>query len=860
LAILIATLFGPISARADTDLVIGGQARIAYANGDDVRLRESPAFNGTLIRYIPEGSVVDVLDGPAEGDEGSLWFEVAFDGDMGYVVSDYLALLRGEDEVAANSVVAADAGDVVGSALIANTSNDGVRCRTEPSSGGAVITVVPEGTWVELTGASAGGWQPINCGGQSGFVSDRYVSYDGSGTDNVGDGNAVGAQTAEAGATFGAASATGAATVSGTNGDGVNCRSSASTSGNVITILSEGSNVSLRGDPRGDWQPVICAGSNGYVSSQFLDVGDGTSDGGSGDAGGDDATGEAVVDGTNGDGVNCRTRARANSSVIVILPEGADVTLRGGASDGWQPVFCGGSQGFVSSQYLSTGGGGGGGGDDDGDDGGSGEVTGEATVTGTGNGLRCRSRASFDSSVITVLFDGDGVSLRGNVSGDWQPVVCSGSNGFVFADYLDYAGSGGGDDGGDGGSGPFAVGATVVVDGTNGDGVRLRSSASANGSIVMVVAEGQTATVISGSTNSWVAVTYKSTSGFISATYLAASSGGGGGDDGGDDDGGGSGGLSVGDNARTTADLNLRYDPRMSAGVAAVAPSGTIVRITGGASSGFYAVDWDGLSGYMSGDYLRYTDEDATDRGGSGDDDGIIIDEPDDNGGGSSGSAIVDYAMQYVGYPYVWATHGPSSFDCSGFTYWVVLNTLGVNISPGTAAQINYGTPISRGSIQPGDLIFFQNTYTWGLSHVGIYIGGGKFVHAENESTGVVVSDLAPATTPRAGTAPAAWGSPRASDTVRTNRGRAAGDSRPPSCIRGGSMQGRESRHDGTGDHRRRRRWAGHGPSILSAAPRPGYHAGRPVPTVDVRRGRCPCGVPTGNVAGRDVRVARTRG
>ena len=729
LAILVATLFGPISAKADTDLVIGGQARIAYANGDDVRLREAPGFTGTLIRYIPEGSVVDVLDGPAEDDEGSLWFEVEFDGDTGFVVSDYLALLQGEDEVAANSVVAADAGDVIGSALIANTSNDGVRCRTEPSSGGAVITVVPEGTWVELTGAATGGWQPINCGGQGGFVSDLYVSYDGTGTDNVGDGG-VNVQTAAAASSSG--TVTGAATVSGTNGDGVNCRSSASTSGNVITILSEGSSVSLRGDSLGDWQPVVCAGSNGFVSMQFLDIGGG---GGSGDTGGDEATGEAVVDGTNGDGVNCRTRASSSSSVIVILPEGADVTLRGGASDGWQPVFCGGSQGFVASQYLSTGGGGGGG-----DDSGSGEVTGEATVTGTGNGLRCRTGASFDSSVITVLFDGDGVSLRGNVSGDWQPVVCSGSNGFVFAGYLDYDGSGGGDGGGsDGGSGPFAVGATVVVDGTNGDGVRLRSSASTNGSIVMVVREGETATVISGSTSSWVAVTYKGTSGFISATYLAASSGGG--DEGGGDDGGGSVGLSVGDNAQTTADLNVRYDPSMSAGVAAVAPSGTVVRITGGASSGFYAVNWDGLSGYMSGDYLRYTDADLDERGGSGDEE--IIDVPDDGGGGgSSGNAIVDYAMQYVGYPYVWATHGPSSFDCSGFTYWVVLNTLGINISPGTSAQINYGTPISRGSIQPGDLIFFQNTYTWGLSHVGIYIGGGQFVHAENESTGVVVSDL----------------------------------------------------------------------------------------------------------------------
>ena len=98
--------------------------------------------------------------------------------------------------------------------------------------------------------------------------------------------------------------------------------------------------------------------------------------------------------------------------------------------------------------------------------------------------------------------------------------------------------------------------------------------------------------------------------------------------------------------------------------------------------------------------------------------------------------------MQYLGYPYVWATHGPSSFDCSGFTYWVVLNTLGIDISPGTSAadQLRHAGQSQLASA--GDLVFFQNTYTWGLSHVGIYIGNGKFIHAENESTGVVISDL----------------------------------------------------------------------------------------------------------------------
>ncbi len=145
----------------------------------------------------------------------------------------------------------------------------------------------------------------------------------------------------------------------------------------------------------------------------------------------------------------------------------------------------------------------------------------------------------------------------------------------------------------------------------------------------------------------------------------------------------------------------------------------------------------------MSGDYLSKTSAALSTRGGSGTPGGSNGGSPGgSSSGGATGNAIVDYAMRYLGYPYVWATHGPSSFDCSGFTYWVVLNVLGRDIGAGTWTQVSAGTSVSRNSLQPGDLVFFQNTYTTGLSHVGIYIGNDQFIHAENESTGVRISDL----------------------------------------------------------------------------------------------------------------------
>jgi len=203
--------------------------------------------------------------------------------------------------------------------------------------------------------------------------------------------------------------------------------------------------------------------------------------------------------------------------------------------------------------------------------------------------------------------------------------------------------------------------------------------------------------------------------------------------------------LSNGDHARVTTSLNLRYSPSFTGGVAAVVPPGTIVLITGTPKSGFYPVNWDGLKGYMYTSYLSKTSAGLSDRGGSASDGGSDDSSGDsgNSGGGSkTGNSIVSYAMQYKGYPYVWATHGPGSFDCSGFTYWVVLNVLGINIGAGLWTQVAAGTPVSRNALQPGDLVFFQNTYTWGLSHVGIYIGNGQFIHAENESTGVTISSL----------------------------------------------------------------------------------------------------------------------
>ena len=87
----------------------------------------------------------------------------------------------------------------------------------------------------------------------------------------------------------------------------------------------------------------------------------------------------------------------------------------------------------------------------------------------------------------------------------------------------------------------------------------------------------------------------------------------------------------------------------------------------------------------------------------------------------------------YLGYPYVWGGSSPAtSFDCSGFVSWVVNHCgVGWNVGRlGATGLYNICTPVSSANARPGDLIFFQGTYdTTGMSHVGIYVGGGRMIH-----------------------------------------------------------------------------------------------------------------------------------
>ena len=97
---------------------------------------------------------------------------------------------------------------------------------------------------------------------------------------------------------------------------------------------------------------------------------------------------------------------------------------------------------------------------------------------------------------------------------------------------------------------------------------------------------------------------------------------------------------------------------------------------------------------------------------------------------------VVGIAMQYLGVPYVWGGASPSGFDCSGFVAYVY-GQMGVSLPHNAAAQYGSGVPVSRDALESGDLVFFN-----GLGHVGIYIGGGQFVHSPHSGDVVKISSL----------------------------------------------------------------------------------------------------------------------
>ena len=168
--------------------------------------------------------------------------------------------------------------------------------------------------------------------------------------------------------------------------------------------------------------------------------------------------------------------------------------------------------------------------------------------------------------------------------------------------------------------------------------------------------------------------------------------------------------------------LNIRSSWSKESDILGVVNYGADLTVTGLGENGWVQVLYKGQVGYVNGEYVQDY-------------------EQVDNTASATAVDIANFALTFVGYPYVYGAESPSSgFDCSGLVYYC-FGQYGISLKRTADDQMNYnGTAVSRDNLQVGDLVFFgSGSYA---NHVGIYIGSGNFVHAANPSSGVRVSSL----------------------------------------------------------------------------------------------------------------------
>ena len=188
--------------------------------------------------------------------------------------------------------------------------------------------------------------------------------------------------------------------------------------------------------------------------------------------------------------------------------------------------------------------------------------------------------------------------------------------------------------------------------------------------------------------------------------------------------------------------VNVRKEPNTSSEIVTNATMNTEV-VVQSEEGGWSKVTVNGKDGYIATNLLsatrQTTSRSSTTRRSTTSTQTQDTTASTTSSASSSGAAVVAKAKSYIGYKYVYGGSSPSTgFDCSGFTSYIY-KQFGVSLNRTAAGQYSNGTAVSRANLQPGDLVMFGKS---GINHVGIYIGGGMIVHAENKTTGVTTDTI----------------------------------------------------------------------------------------------------------------------
>ncbi|MCC0635391.1 MULTISPECIES: C40 family peptidase [unclassified Clostridioides] len=329
----------------------------------------------------------------------------------------------------------------------------------------------------------------------------------------------------------------------------------------------------------------------------------------------------------------------------------------------------------------------------------------------TGNAVNFRKGPGTNNASIGKFYKGDKVEYIGK-DGSWVKVKYNGNTGYVHEKYLSINSLGNSNESND-----ASVKSTKVV---TAKGLNFRTGPSTGSSKISTLGYGTEVGYISES-NGWSKISSNGRVGYVSSKYLGTNLS----DSANGNDGSSSSDIVKDTKVVTAKSLNLRTGPGTGHSKVATLSYGTEVGSIS-EDGGWTKVNHDDQTGYVSSQYLA--------EKGS-----VDTSTPSDstNSPSQGADSVIGFAKTLLGKPYVWGAEGPNSFDCSGFTQYVMKKSAGVSIPRVSRDQSKYGAYVNRGDLRSGDLIFFdtQGSNNGSVSHVGIYMGNGEMIHASSGSS-----------------------------------------------------------------------------------------------------------------------------
>ena len=243
------------------------------------------------------------------------------------------------------------------------------------------------------------------------------------------------------------------------------------------------------------------------------------------------------------------------------------------------------------------------------------------------------------------------------------------------------------------------------------DALRLRDTPATDGAILATAPSNAKLVVLEEAGGGWYKVSYNAVEGYMAGEYLTVSTSM-------------DAALGYGKVNSDVSSLNIRSGAGTGCSVLNSVSGGTVLELTG-VQDGWYKVVHGGTSGYVSSGYITLTSETPAATVAAS----------------SVGEEIAAYAQNFLGTPYVYGGSSTSGFDCSGFTKYVY-GQFGYTLNRTATDQLSNGVSVRKDELQPGDLVFFKYRTSKPVSHVGIYIGSGQFVHASTNSYAVQIDDL----------------------------------------------------------------------------------------------------------------------